>query len=258
MRADDRGPRAAADRTGRPYDAAVQTTPAPAASWAVEHHRGTADELHHLEVPERRVLLVMEVTRPALVLGSTQDEATVDRAALDRAGVDLARRRSGGGAVLLVPGEHVWVDVVLPAADALWIDDVGSSSWWLGEAWAAAIAAADVERHGHGRLRPEVHRGGVSERELGRLVCFGATGPGEVSVGGRKLVGLSQRRTRALARFQCVVHRRVVPGATEALLAAPRRTPELAAALRDGVTDLVSLGIDDGWGVVEGLLAEMP
>ena len=142
MRADDRGPRAAADRTGRPYDAAVQTTPAPAASWAVEHHRGTADELHHLEVPERRVLLVMEVTRPALVLGSTQDEATVDRAALDRAGVDLARRRSGGGAVLLVPGEHVWVDVVLPAADALWIDDVGSSSWWLGEAWAAAIAAA--------------------------------------------------------------------------------------------------------------------
>jgi hypothetical protein len=31
-------------------------------------------------------------------------------------------------------------------------------------------------------------------------------GTGEVSVGERKLVGLSQRRTREGARFQCLVH----------------------------------------------------
>ena len=34
-------------------------------------------------------------------------------------------------------------------------------------------------------------------------MCFGGLGPGEVTVGGRKVVGISQRRTRAGAVFQC-------------------------------------------------------
>ena len=38
------------------------------------------------------------------------------------------------------------------------------------------------------------------------MVCFAGVGTGEVSVGDRKLVGLSQRRTRTGARFQCLVH----------------------------------------------------
>ena len=33
-------------------------------------------------------------------------------------GVEVVRRRSGGGAVLLVPGEVVWFDVVVPVAHA--------------------------------------------------------------------------------------------------------------------------------------------
>ena len=47
------------------------------------------------------------------------------------------------------------------------------------------------------------------------LVCFAGVGPGEVLAGGRKLVGISQRRTRAGARFQCAVHVRVVAGAVD-------------------------------------------
>ena len=34
-------------------------------------------------------------------------------------------------------------------------------------------------------------------------VCFAGLGPGEVTVGGAKVVGISQRRTRHAARFQC-------------------------------------------------------
>ena len=221
-------------------------------SWRVEHHTGTAERLHHLEVPAERTLMVMHITQPALVLGSTQDASIVDASPLQRAGVQLARRRSGGGAVLLTPGEHVWIDLVLPADDPLWVDDVESSSWWVGAAWAAALLTGAA-------VEGEVHHGTVTDRPLGRQVCFASTGPGEVTVGDRKLVGLSQRRTRAGARFQCIVHRRFDPGATLSVLAPSAAGQlELRAALVDGVTDLERCGIDVGWGVVEDLLLQLP
>ena len=50
----------------------------------------------------------MEASGPAVVLGSTQPEATVDAGAAAAAGLDVVRRRSGGGAVLaLTPAERV-------------------------------------------------------------------------------------------------------------------------------------------------------
>jgi lipoate-protein ligase A len=224
----------------------------------LERHSGSAEQLHHLEVPERRTVMVLEVDRPALVLGSTQSPSLVATDRLAASGIELARRRSGGGVVLLVPGEHVWVDVVLPADDPLWVPDVDRSSWWLGEAWAAAIAA--VAPIGS---EVEVHRGPVSDRELGAQVCFAALGPGEVSVGGRKLVGVSQRRTRRTARFQCVLFRHIEPDATLSLLAPPVDAHDAAARERlrvalDAVADLPAVGVDPGWSVVEDLLAHLP
>lgn len=202
--------------------------------------------------------MVLEIDRPALVLGSTQSPSLVATERLAAAGIELARRRSGGGVVLLVPGEHVWVDVVLPADDPLWVPDVGRSSWWLGEVWAAALAAVAPA----GEVI-EVHRGPVSDRELGAQVCFAALGPGEVSVGGRKLVGVSQRRTRRAARFQCVLFRHVDADATLSLLVPPIDAE--GAALRerlrvafDDVADLPAIGVDRGWSVVEDLLAHLP
>lgn len=235
-----------------PYDAAVDTSSSEL-TWHVERVRGPAHDLHHLEVAPRRTVLVLEVQRPALVLGSTQRDAVADPAALARAGVDLARRRSGGGAVLLVPGEHLWVDVVVPAGDPLWLDDVSRSSWWLGDAWAAALAAAAPLAP-----RPEVHRGAVTNRDLAALVCFAGLGPGEVTAAGAKLVGLSQRRTRSAARLQCLVHRRVDPAATTALLMPSVRSARLDDVLARSVTDLGELGVDPGWDVVEGLRAHLP
>ncbi|MCR1781857.1 hypothetical protein KVF89_04860 [Nocardioides carbamazepini] len=135
---------------------------------------------------------------PALVLGSAQDHTVADAVATAAAGVEVVRRRSGGGAVYVDPARSVWLDVVVPRHDPRWSEDVRTSVYWLGEAWQRALATLGLET--------ELYRGGLEQTAWGRLVCFAALGPGEVLVGGRKLVGISQRRTRAGARFQCIAY----------------------------------------------------
>ena len=129
---------------------------------------------------------VVEPTQAVVVLGSTQPESVV------RPGVRWARRRSGGGAVLVEPGGLVWVDVFVPAGDPLWEVDVGRAFAWLGAAWAAAVGSD-----------ARAHAGPLITTPWSKLVCFAGLGPGEVTVEGAKVVGISQRRTRAGALFQC-------------------------------------------------------
>jgi lipoate-protein ligase A len=210
-------------------------------TWQVERITGSAGVLHALELPSplTPTVWVFSVDRPALVLGSTQPDDLVDRAAATAAGVEVARRRSGGGAVWLEPGGTSWVDVLLPRGDPRWDDDVGRAAYWLGEAWADAIGAP-----------AEVHRGGmVCSAESGRA-CFAGLGPGEVTVGGRKAVGISQRRTRAGARFQCVAYERFDPGPLSDLLA---MSPDAAIALEGAGTGLGRRWHDIEEAVVEHL-----
>lgn len=221
-------------------------------SWPVEHHQGGADRLHHLEVaaPDRSVL-VMELDHAAVALGSTQSEAVLDMAAVESAGLAVTRRHSGGGLVLMHPGEVVWVDVVIPAGDPLWRVDVGEAFVWLGRVWAEVVAG----RVASTEPAPVVHRGAPAHADLGRAVCFAGVGSGEVMVGDRKVVGLSQRRTRDWARFQCLVHGRFDP--TESLsLLAPHLTSgvfgdRLRARLASGV------GVVDLDGVVDDLVGRL-
>ena len=68
------------------------------------------------------------------------------------------------------------------------------------------------------------------------LVCFAGLGPGEVLRDGDKLVGISQRRSRAGARFQCAVHIRWSPSVLVALLAGelpPGELPPVATLPAD-------------------------
>lgn len=199
------------------------TNPAP--GWEVRRSSGSAGAFHDLDLegPARRALWVHEVDAPTLVLGSTQPAAVVDPEAASAASVTVVRRRSGGGAVLVEPGGVVWVDVILPAGDPLWDDDVARATHWVGEAWAGALADCDQPA--------EVHRRGPAETAWSRLVCFGGLGPGEVTLAGRKVVGIAQRRTRAGARFQCAALLRWAPGDLLALLALS--PGERAAAGRD-------------------------
>jgi len=181
-----------------------------------------------------RSVWVHDVDRAALVLGSSQRDGVVDVEAAQRAEVDVVRRRSGGGAVLLVPGDVVWVDVIVPVGDPLWDADVGRSMWWLGDVWNTVVGGDT-----------DVHRGPLQTNEWSSLVCFAGLGPGEVCRGGRKLVGISQRRTRAAARFQCAVHRRFDAVAVASLLAlGGNERSELASLLEASVTCAPDLDAD--------------
>lgn len=142
------------------------------------------------EGPGGRLAVLCGPTSPALVLGSAQAETLADQAACAAAGIEVVRRRSGGGALLVSPGGQVWLDVFVPTGDPLAEADVGRAAWWLGELWSEVLGGL------LGSGRAVVHRGGVVGR-WSRLVCFSGLGPGEVSIDGEKVVGISQRRTRA-------------------------------------------------------------
>ena len=197
--------------------------------WSVEVRREPPGAFHARAVPEpfERAAWVCEPTSPALVLGSTQRDEVADAAACRAAGIDVVRRRSGGGAVLVEPGAILWIDVLLPAGDPRWLADVAQAFLWLGHVWADALGALGVEAR--------VHEGGLCTTQWSRLVCFGGLGTGEVvDADGRKLVGISQRRTRAGARFQCMAHAAWEPERLVGLLAlAPDERSEAASALAD-------------------------
>jgi lipoate-protein ligase A len=181
--------------------------------------------------PTQRAIWVCDPSGPALVIGSAQPLEQVDRRACAEVGIPVVRRRSGGGAVLLVPGEILWVDLLIPPDDPLWQDDVGLASHWVGDAWASALGALGIDA--------QVHRGGLVRSPWSRQVCFAGLGPGEVSLAGRKVVGIAQRRTRRWARFQCVALGRWHPTELLRLLAlepAERKQAEVdLAAVAIGV-----------------------
>ena len=214
--------------------------------WRVDHIVATAAEAHRRELSDtgEPEVWVIETSGTALALGSSQSLDVVDHDAAARLGVEVVKRRSGGGAVLLVPGELAWVDVVVPRGDRLWDDDVARASHWLGNAWAETISA--FGRH------PRVHVGSMLADDLARTVCFAGVGPGEVldrpvaGERGPKLVGLSQRRTRDAARFQCAALVRWDPTLLGPLLpreldaGAMARLPDVATGIEVPVDELVA------------------
>lgn len=215
--------------------------------WAVSRLTGSAGALHTREVAwTSRSVTWCDVTGPAVVLGSTQPDCHL---ANGPGRLDVARRRSGGGAVLVEPGRLVWADVVLPAGDPLWHDDVGRAAWWLGEVWCAALDDLAV---GEGT----VHRRGLVRSTWSPWVCFAGLGPGEVTVDGRKVLGMAQRRTRAGALFQCAVplHWNPVPLLAALALSAEQRD----AAAEELETTVLPLDGCSAGDVEAALLVHLP
>jgi lipoate-protein ligase A len=159
----------------------------------------------------RRVAVARDVTVPTVVLGSTQPTELVDTAGLRARGIELARRRGGGGAVSLGPGEQLWLDAWIPRDDPLWVADVSAAADWVGAWWTGALTAL-------GQRGLEAHRGRSVPGAFGDLVCFAGRGPGEVFQGARKVVGLSQWRAREGALFSSCAYIRWDPAPLVALL----------------------------------------
>lgn len=199
---------------------------------------------HGREIPDAPAPQVWwnRLTESALVLGSTQRATeVVDDAACIAAEVDVVRRRSGGGAVLLIPGQVVWFDVIIPndRSDLLG-GDVHAPMLWLGERLARVLAPlADGEI--------TVKGPGMVSTPWSPLICFDGFGPGEVLVNGQKLVGISQRRTRAASRLQCCWYRSQDPTQLVDLLA-----PDVRPAASD-LAPVATLDVADP----QALLAEL-
>ncbi len=187
---------------------------------------------------------MLEVVRPTLVLGSGQAFDVADTGAARASATQVVRRRSGGGAVLLAPDDVLWVDVFVPAGDRLWSADVGRAFEWLGQAWTDALGDLGVEG--------TWHRGAPVATAWSSLVCFAGLGPGEVTVGGAKVVGMSQRRTRAGALFQCGALLGWDPGALVGLLALDAPDRARAADELSGV----AAGLDVRPGALERALLD--
>jgi lipoate-protein ligase A len=193
--------------------------------FAVESFSGGVAAFHAADLladPRPRVVGCMADAGAALVLGSRQTVELVDVDACRLAGIEIVKRRSGGGVVLVEPGAMCWFDVVAPAGDSRFeavAADVGASMRWLGHHVGNALAALGV-------VGTTVHDAGMAGGRWAELVCFAGRGPGEVLVDGAKLVGISQRRTRHGSRFQCMAHVRWSPEVLVGLLADPRPAPE--------------------------------
>ncbi len=209
--------------------------------WRMEERFGTAAELHgswpstdHRH--EERAVARCHPSQRTVVLGSTQRDSVVDRAGAARAGASVVRRRTGGGAVLVGPADPVWIDVWVPTGDALWDADASRAFGWLGTAWRSALGSLGVEGLSVQGVAPGIRT------EWSTLVCFGGVGIGEVTVtGGRKVVGLAQRRTRTGAWIQsaCAIHWDPSP-----LLGALALAPEARRAASGGLAD-AAVGVAD-------------
>ena len=212
----------------------------------VDERHDTAEALHGFDPfadgpLAEPVVRVCEPTRPAIVLGSRQSSDLLDLGRVEAAGLDVVRRRSGGGAVLMRPGDIAWIDLAIP--HGLAPDDVRGSMIWAGECWSEALVACGAQAAALG-----LHRGGMECTPWSTLVCFAGVGPGEIVADGHKLVGLSQRRTRHGLRIQGQAYRRSLLAEMPSLFSV--ETPAVA------IGRVATLGMVGLAGVTSAELAE--
>lgn len=168
--------------------------------WSVQVVAADAAALHAADLGVGPGIWLMIPTRAAIVLGSSQTLGDVDADWCASRGLDVVRRRSGGGAVWVDPVQSVWVDVVIGRDDPLWVDDVGKAMHFVGRAWRDALVEL-------GMSELTLNEGPHVSNDWSKQLCVAGRGSGEVfAASSAKVVGISQRRTRDFARFQCIAY----------------------------------------------------
>ena len=203
------------------------------------YHLALGDVLLH-SAAQRPPLLYWQISEPAaVVLGISQKLSDLDTAACQRAGLAIYRRAAGGTAVLAGP-DLLSLDVILPPGHPLAGRDIVEAYRWFGDLWAetlrgfglAARTIPPAEAHAP-RTRGFLAQAGRLEHLL-RQSCYGAFSPYEVSVNGRKVLGLDQVRRRVGFLFQGgLLLRWDAEHVASLLAAAPDERPALAAGLRE-------------------------
>jgi len=185
----------------------------------------------NLLVHGQRTVTVCHPQDRAVVLGSMQqfDDAQVARALSE--GYGVTRRMSGGGGVVIEPDEIVWIDCFVPVDDPSYLRDVREGAYVIGEWWVRALVALGCDQD-----QLEVHRGAMTTTAYSKMSCFAGLGPGEVTLAGRKIMGLSQRRTRLGAWYFTLVYLKSNPSRDARLLASDQAHElELCQVLSESV-----------------------
>ncbi len=173
----------------------------PSFDWIPLVQTGTAQECHDYEplVGFGRELVFCHPDSKTVVLGSTQRPDILDLTEIERRGISTARRRSGGGLVMVEPGGQLWANLYIGPDDSLWVNDVVRAFDFLSVVTAKFLDSIGVSDY-------QVHeRQGQSTSRAPRI-CFSGLGVSEAEVRGRKLTGVSQRRRREYVcfQFQCL------------------------------------------------------
>jgi lipoyl(octanoyl) transferase len=225
----------------------LDTPPAPGA-WNMAVDEALADSVRDGGPP---VLRVYRWSPPCLSLGRNQPSDGYDRDEIRRRGIDVVRRPTGGRAVL----HHRELTYSVAAHD----DALGT----LRQAYASINRAlvAGLRRLGvDARLQPA----GPERAPLPSLApCFEQPVEGEVTAGGRKLIGSAQRReggvmlqhgSLPIHDDQSAVPGLLLPGA----IVPPADAPATLAALlgREPEWDELVDAIAQGWMEVMGGVLE--
>jgi len=147
---------------------------------------------------ETPTVWIIKPEDPCIVLGNSQREKPfLDISYIESEGLNLTSRRSGGGTVLVVPGDLLWIDVFIPSSSRLWHEDVQQGALWMGGIWFEAMRSMSVDC--------SLHTDSLLRSPLSDLVCFAGKAPGEVFVNDQKIIGISQRRSKQGTRYQCAL-----------------------------------------------------
>jgi lipoate-protein ligase A len=214
----------------------LDTPPAPG-PWNMAVDEALADGVRDGGPP---VLRVYRWSPPCLSLGRNQPSDGYDRDELLRRGIDVVRRPTGGRAVL-----H---DRELTYSVAAREDALGT----LRQAYTAINRAlvAGLRRLG---VDARLHPAGPQRAPVPSLApCFEQPVEGEVTAGGRKLIGSAQRRERGVMLQHGSLPIHDDQSAVPALM-----LPGHAVAAGDAPATLAALlGREPGWSELVDALAE--
>lgn len=131
---------------------------------------------------------------PAIVLGCSQRGSVSSNECMQRVGIEAIERRAGGGAVLVGPW-MLSVSVALPYSHQLVANGPMSSYQWLGEGFVTVLKKLGINAD---VVRPESRKQQATNNDCRNLdwTCFGSLSPWEVTVAGKKIIGLAQVRRR--------------------------------------------------------------